>query len=140
MFFASKNGHFFNILGACKAIDVDTRREVVIKTGKTSTNNRSFSISKTPTSRYFLKCNYCAFGYLEIVKDLLLALVFHFFFSKNGHFFNINGACKAIDVDTGWEVVIKTWKASANNSSFSISQEQTTQYFLKCKYCTVGYW
>ena len=34
MFFSSKNGHFFNINGACKAIDVDTRREVVIKQGK----------------------------------------------------------------------------------------------------------
>ena len=29
--FSSKNGHFFNINGACKAIDVYTRREVVIK-------------------------------------------------------------------------------------------------------------
>ena len=29
--FSSKNGHFFNINGACKAMDVDTRREVVIK-------------------------------------------------------------------------------------------------------------
>ena len=34
MFFSSKNGHFFNYNGACKAIDVDTRREVVIKQGK----------------------------------------------------------------------------------------------------------
>ena len=34
MFFSSKNGHFFNINGACKAIDVDTRREVFIKEGK----------------------------------------------------------------------------------------------------------
>ena len=49
MFFSSKNGHFFNINGARKAIDGYTRREVVIKTGKTSTNNRSFSISKEPT-------------------------------------------------------------------------------------------
>ena len=79
MFFSSKNGHFFNINGACKAIDVDKRREVVIKIGKTSTNNRSFSISKEPTARYFLKCNYCAVGSWEIVKDLLLALVFLFF-------------------------------------------------------------
>ena len=44
------------------------------------------------------------------------------FSSKNGHFFNINGACKAIDVDTRHEAVIKTWKTSANNKSFSISQ------------------
>ena len=29
--FSSKNGHFFNINGACKAINVHTRREVVIK-------------------------------------------------------------------------------------------------------------
>ena len=64
------------------------------------------------------------------MKDLLLALVFHFFSSKNGHFFNINGACKAIDVDTRCEVVIKTWKASANNRSFSISQKPTAQYFF----------
>ena len=100
-FSQKKNRHFLNINGACKAIDVDTRREVVIKTGKTSTNNRSFSISKEPTEQYFLKCNYCAVGSWEVVKDLLLALVFHFFSSKNGHFFssknghffNINGAC-----------------------------------------------
>ena len=61
------------------------------------------------------------------MKDLLLALVFHFFSSKNGHFFNIHGACKAIDVDTGREVVIKTWKTSANNRTFSISQEPIAQ-------------
>ena len=78
MFFSNKNGQFFNINGAGKAIDGYTIREVVIKTGKTSTNNRSFSISKEPTAQYFLKCNYCAVGYWEIVKDLLLALVFHF--------------------------------------------------------------
>ena len=48
--FSSKNGHFFNINGACKAIDVDTRREIVIKTRKISSNNRSFSISKDPTA------------------------------------------------------------------------------------------
>ena len=55
------------------------------------------------------------------MKDLLLALVFNFLSSKNGHFFNINGACKAIDVDTRCEVVIKTWKASANYRYCSIS-------------------
>ena len=33
--FSSKNGHFFNINGACKAIDVYTRREVEIKIGQT---------------------------------------------------------------------------------------------------------
>ena len=131
MFFSKKNGHFFNINGACKAIDNDTRHEVVIKTRKTSTNNRSFCISKEPTAQYFLKCNYCAVGSWEVVKDLLLALVFHFLYSKNGHFFNINSASKAIDVDTRCEVVIKTWKASANNRSFSISQESTAQYFFK---------
>ena len=48
--FSSENGHFFNANGACKAIDIDTRREVVIKTLKISANNRSFSISKDPTS------------------------------------------------------------------------------------------
>ena len=42
------------------------------------------------------------------MKDLLIALVFHFFSSKNGHFFNINGARKTIDMDTRCEVVIKT--------------------------------
>ena len=110
MFFSSKNGPVFNINGACKAINVDTRRDVVIKTWKTSANNRSFSISKESTAQYFLMCNYSAVGSWEIVKDLLLAIVFHFFSSKNEHFFNINGACKAIDVDTRCEVVIKTWK------------------------------
>ena len=48
--FSSKNWHFFNINGACKAIDVDIRREVVIKTRKISSNNRSFSISKDSTA------------------------------------------------------------------------------------------
>ena len=51
--FSIYNGHFFNIYGACKAIDVDTRREVVIKTWKTSANNRSFSISQEPTAQCF---------------------------------------------------------------------------------------
>ena len=83
MFFSSKNGYFFNINGACKAINVDTRREVVIKIGKTITNNRSLFISIEPTAHYFLKCKYCAVASLEIVKDLLLALVFHFFSIKN---------------------------------------------------------
>ena len=59
------------------------------------------------------------------------------FASKNGHFFNINGACKAIDVDPRHEIMIKTWKTSANNRSFSISQEPIAQptvlYFLKCQ-------
>ena len=63
------------------------------------------------------------------------------FSSKNGHFFNINSACKAIDVHTRREAVIKKkLKISANNTSFSISPEPTTQYFLKCKYCAVSYW
>ena len=57
------------------------------------------------------------------MNHLLLVLVFHFFSSKNGHFLNINGECKAIDVDTRREVVIKTWKTSANNKTFFISQE-----------------
>ena len=48
--FSNKNRHFFNINGACKAVDVDTRREVVIKTRKISANNRSFSISKEQTA------------------------------------------------------------------------------------------
>ena len=52
-------------------------------------------------------------------------------------FFNINCACKAIDVDTRHEIVIKIWKTSANNRSFSISQEPIAQptalYFLKCQ-------
>ena len=42
--FSSKNAHIFNIKGASKAI------EVVIKTGQTSVNNRSFSISQEPTA------------------------------------------------------------------------------------------
>ena len=92
MFYQVKIDIFFNIKGACKAIDV------VIKTGKTSANNNSFSVSQEPTTQYFLKCKYCVVDSYEIMKDLLLVLVFHFFSSKNGHFFNINGACKAIDV------------------------------------------
>ena len=83
MCFSIKNEIFFNINGADKAIDVDKRREVVIKTGETSTNNRSLFISIEPTAHYFLNCKYCAVGSLEIVKDLLLELVFHFFSSKN---------------------------------------------------------
>ena len=39
---------------------------------------------------------------------------------SNEHFYNINGAFKAIDVDTRREVGIKTWKTSANNRSFYI--------------------
>ena len=65
---------FFNIKGACKAI------EVVIKIGKTSANNNNFSISQEPTAQYFLKCKYCVVNSYEIMKDLLLVLVFHFFF------------------------------------------------------------
>ena len=53
MFSQVKMDNFFNIKGACKAI------EVVIKTGQTSVNNRSFSISKEPTAQYFHKCKYC---------------------------------------------------------------------------------
>ena len=48
----------------------------------------------------------------------------------NGNFYNINGACKAIDVDTGLEVGIKTWKTSANNWTFSISQEPLHSIFF----------
>ena len=92
MFYQVKIDIFFNIKGACKAIDV------VIKTGKTSANNNSFSISQEPTTQYFLKCKYCVVDSYEIMKDLLLVLVFHFFPNKNGHFFNFNDACKAIDV------------------------------------------
>ena len=65
------------------------------------------------------------------MKNLLLALVFNFFSSKNGYFFNINGACKAIDVHTRSEVVIKTWKTSGNNRTFSISQAPIAKYFFK---------
>ena len=56
-----------------------------------------------------------------------------FLSNKNGHFININGACKAIDVDTRCEVVIKTWKTSADNRIFLISQEPITKYFFKKK-------
>ena len=48
----------------------------------------------------------------------------------NGNFYNINGACKATDVDTGREVGIKTWKTSANSKTFSISQEPLHSIFL----------
>ena len=60
--------------------------------------------------------------------------------SKNGHFFNINGACKVIVVDTIHEIVIKTRKTSANNRSFFIYQEPTAKYFLKLKYVLLGLW
>ena len=62
------------------------------------------------------------------------------FSSKNGHFLNINGACKVIDVDKRHEVVIKIWKTSANFWSFSISQEPTAKYFLKLKYVQLTLW
>ena len=62
------------------------------------------------------------------------------FSSKKGHFFNINSACKVIDVDTRHEDVIKTWKTSANNRSFFIYQEPTAKYFLKLKYVQLGLW
>ena len=61
------------------------------------------------------------------------------FSSKNGHFFNINGACKVINVDTRHEVVMKTWKTSVNNRSFSISQEPTAKYFLMLKYVQLAF-
>ena len=48
----------------------------------------------------------------------------------NGNFYNINGACKAIDVDSGPEVWIKTWKTSASNRTFSISQKPLHSIFL----------
>ena len=48
----------------------------------------------------------------------------------NGNFYNINVACKAIDVDSGPEVGIKTWKTSANNRTFSISQKPLHSIFL----------
>ena len=59
---------------------------------------------------------------------------------KTGHFFNFNGAWKVIDIDTIHETVIKTWKRSANNRSFSISQEPTAKYFLKLKYVQLAHW
>ena len=74
MFFSNKNGQVFNIDGASKAIDVDTRRDVVIKTWKTSAINRSFTIYQKPTLR-----KYYVVRYWEIEKDVLLALVFHVF-------------------------------------------------------------
>ena len=51
------NGNFYNINGACKAIDVDTGREVGIKTLKTSSNNRTFTISHEPLHSIFLSTN-----------------------------------------------------------------------------------
>ena len=76
--FSRKNGHFFNINGACKAIDVDIRREVVIKTWKTSANNRSFSISQEPTPQptalYFLKCQMDIFSILMVHAKLLMLI------------------------------------------------------------------
>ena len=69
---------------------------------------------------HFYLRKYCAVGSWEIEKDLLV-----FSQVKMDIFFNINGACKSIDVDTIHDVVIKTRKTSANNKSFSISQEPT---------------
>ena len=77
--FSSAKWTFFKINAVCKAIDVDTRCEIVIKTRKKSANNRSFSILQEPTTQYFIKCKYCAVGSWEIVKELLLALVFYVF-------------------------------------------------------------
>ena len=65
----------------------------------------------------------------SIFSSLVFSTLHSIFSIYNGHFFNIYGACKAIDVDKRREVVIKTWKTSANNRSFSISQELTAQYF-----------
>ena len=48
----------------------------------------------------------------------------------NGNFYNINGACKAIDVDKGPEVGIKTWKTSSNSRTFSISHEPLHRILL----------
>ena len=59
---------------------------------------------------------------------------------KNGHFFNFNGACKVIDIDTIHETVIKRLKTSANNRSFSISKEPTAKYFSKLKYVQLALW
>ena len=58
----------------------------------------------------------------------------------NGNFYNINGACKAIDVDTGREVGIKTWKTSANNRTFSISQEPLHSIFLSAITLQLALW
>ena len=58
MFFSNKNGPVFNINGACKAIDVDTRRDVVIKTWKTSANKiRLFLFPKNELHSIFSSAN-----------------------------------------------------------------------------------
>ena len=58
----------------------------------------------------------------------------------NGNFYHINGACKAFNVDTGREVGIKTWKTSANNRSFSISQEPLHSIFLSTNTLQLALW
>ena len=70
--FSIYNGHFFYIYGACKAIDVDIRREVVIKTWNTSTNNRFFSISQEPTVQYFLNCTVFSLFTMDIFSILMV--------------------------------------------------------------------
>ena len=90
-----------------------------------------------------LKFKKCPFLLEEIPVGLSLfpkSQLHSIFSCKNGHFFNINGACKVIDVDTRHEDEIKTWKTSANNRSFFIYQEPTAKYFLKLKYVQLGLW
>ena len=74
MFFSNKNGHFININGTCKAIDVDTRREVVIRTWKTSANNRIFFISQDPIAKYFFQVKIDIFSILMVHAKLLMLI------------------------------------------------------------------
>ena len=90
------NGHFFNIYGACKAIDVDTRHEVVIKTWK---KVLIIGLSLFPKSQLH---NISQVTNISLFPKSQLHNVFS---------------------------PLKTWKTSANNRSFSISQEPTARIF-----------
>ena len=52
-------------------------------------------------------------------------------YRNNGHFYDIPDACMAID-NTNLSVVIKTFLGDCHERSFSVSQEPTALYFLRC--------
>ena len=52
-------------------------------------------------------------------------------YRNNRHFYDIPDACMAID-NTNLSVVIKTFLGDGHERSFSVSQEPTALYFLRC--------
>ena len=52
-------------------------------------------------------------------------------YRNNEHFYDIPDACMATD-DTNLPVVIKTFLGEDHERSFSVSQEPTALYFLRC--------